>query len=93
MQRISVTSSQLRSVGFENGVMHIEFHPRRGSPAGTPGPVYSYTGPQVQEHYDGLIAEHTKEGGSVGSYFIKQVKPVYGTELGAESRYERLADV
>lgn len=93
MQRTAVTSSQLKSVGFENGTMHIEFHPRKGSPEGTPGPVYSYTGPKVQEHYDRLILEQASQGGSVGSYFIKQVKPFYDVNPLAESKYERVTDV
>jgi hypothetical protein len=61
MQRTSVnSSSNIKSIGFENGVMEIEF-------AG--GRVYRYTGPKVQAHYDGLMSAK-----SVGKYFANEVR-------------------
>ena len=60
MQRQPVASSNIRSVGFENGAMEIEF---------TNGKVYRYTGPKVQEHYDGMMAAPSK-----GQYFGKHIR-------------------
>lgn len=92
MQRIAVTSSQLKSVGFDADHMDIEFNPRKGSSEGATGPVYRYIGPKVKEHYDALIEESCKVDGSVGSYFIREVKPLYKAD-GIEHSYHRLADV
>ena len=55
MTRHPVNSSSIRSIGHENGVMHIEFKN---------GQVYEYTGPKVAEHYAALQAAE-----SVGRYF------------------------
>jgi hypothetical protein len=60
MQRKPVVSSNIRSIGFENGAMEIEFANQR---------VYRYTGPKVREHYDGLIAAT-----SPGKYFAASVR-------------------
>lgn len=60
MQRQPVTSSNIRSIGFENGAMEIEF---------TNGKVYRYTGPKVQEHYNGIMSAPSK-----GQYFGKHVR-------------------
>lgn len=59
MKRIPVSSSRMKSIGFEDGVMEIEF---------PTGGVYTYHGPKVKEHYDGLMAAQSK-----GSYFNKHV--------------------
>jgi hypothetical protein len=95
MQRIAVKSSQVAEIGFENGVLEVQFQARgdRSNGAFLPGPVYRYHGPNTQQHYDGLLAEHNKEEGSVGSYFIKTVKPAYSNDPNAESRYERATDL
>ena len=55
-----VTSSNIRSIGFDNDVMHVEF---------ASGRVYAYTGPKVKEHYEALMTVP-----SVGTYFAKHVK-------------------
>jgi hypothetical protein len=60
MIRKPVASSNIRSIGFENGAMHVEF---------ANGRVYEYTGPKVQEHYDALIAAP-----SVGKHFAQHVR-------------------
>lgn len=60
MNRTPVNSSLIKSIGFENNVMHIEFHN---------GKVYSYTGPRVQEHNSMLWAAP-----SIGKYFLAHVK-------------------
>lgn len=78
MQRNKVTSSQMVAVGFENGVMEVEFHPKKSAPD-APGAVYRYSGEKVQGHYEALMAEQAKveagtEGASVGSYFVNAVK-------------------
>lgn len=55
-----VTSSLIKSIGYENGNMLIEFNN---------GKTYSYTGPKVQEHYNALIAAP-----SIGKHFLAHVK-------------------
>lgn len=60
MDRQPVQSSMIRSVGFENGVMHVEF---------TNGKVYAYTGPKVEEHHKAMMAAP-----SIGGHFGKYVR-------------------
>lgn len=60
MERKPVTSSTIKSIGFENGEMHIEFQNGR---------VYSYTGPKVAEHHEQLL-----KASSIGSHFGKHVR-------------------
>lgn len=60
MERKAVQSSTIKSIGFENGEMHIEF---------ANGRVYSYTGPKVEEHYNALIAAP-----SIGKHFGAYVR-------------------
>lgn len=60
MNRIPVDSSLIKSIGFENGVMHLEFNN---------GKVYAYTGPRVQEHHTALMA-----ASSIGKHFLAHVK-------------------
>lgn len=60
MNRQAVQSSLIRSIGFEDGVMEIEFPNRR---------VYRYTGPKVEEHFNGLM-----KAPSVGAYFSANVR-------------------
>jgi KTSC domain len=60
MKRQSVSSSNIRSIGFENNAMEIEF---------TNGRVYRYTGPRVREHYDALMSAE-----SVGKHFAAHVR-------------------
>jgi hypothetical protein len=60
MKRKPVASSNIKSIGIEDGAMEIEF---------SNGRVYRYTGPKVQEHYDGLMSAK-----SVGKYFANEVR-------------------
>jgi hypothetical protein len=60
MDRQAVTSSTIKSIGYENGEMHIEF---------SNGRVYSYTGPQVESHYNQLISAQ-----SIGKHFGAHVR-------------------
>jgi len=60
MKRQPVASSNIRSIGFENGEMHIEF---------ANGRVYAYTGPKVEEHYNALIKAE-----SIGKHFSAHVR-------------------
>ena len=60
MQRQPVESSLIKSIGHENGVMHIEFKN---------GKVYEYTGPKATEHYHALIAAN-----SIGKHFGAHVR-------------------
>lgn len=60
MNRKPVTSSNIRSIGFEDGAMEIEF---------ANGRVYRYTGSKVKVHYDGLMSAE-----SVGKYFGAHVR-------------------
>lgn len=71
---LSVKSSQLVAVGFHEGELVIQFHPRRGAPEGTKGPVYAYRGDSARAHYDALLAAEADPEQSVGSYFIRSVK-------------------
>lgn len=66
MNRTPVSSSNIRSVGFEGGEMEIEF---------SNGRVYRYTGPKVEAHYKGLMAAD-----SIGKYFGVQVRPCQQTQ-------------
>lgn len=65
MQRQEVSSTRIKSIGYQDGTLEIEFH---GS-----GRVYQYTGPKVQEHYNGLVAAHAN-GESVGAYFDRNIR-------------------
>lgn len=60
MERKPVTSSLIKSVGFDAGEMHIEFNN---------GAVYSYTGPKVEEHYNSLMSAD-----SIGKHFGANVR-------------------
>lgn len=60
MNRKPVVSSNIKSIGFEDGAMEIEFASNR---------VYRYTGPKVKVHYEGLMAAP-----SVGKYFGAHVR-------------------
>lgn len=94
MQRTLVTSSQIRSIGFENrvdgDVMEIQFHDKDRD---QPGPVYRYTGPKVFCHYTALLEEDQrvdadgKKIGSVGAYFGKNIRHCKQTKC------ERVTDV
>lgn len=87
MNRKPVSSSNIRSAGFENGEMHIEF---------TNGKIYSYTGPKAQAHYDALVSAP-----SPGSYFHKHVRScphttcklvdaVLPAKIDVQAAYEKL---
>lgn len=60
MKRNPVASSNIRAIGFEDGVMEIEFENGR---------AYAYTGPRVEEHYNALRAAP-----SPGKYFAHNVR-------------------
>ena len=60
MERQPVTSSSIKSIGYADGVMHIEFKNGR---------VYSYTGPKVHEHYEQLL-----KADSIGKHFGAHVR-------------------
>lgn len=60
MEMQVVKSSNVQSIGYADGVMHIEF---RG------GRVYSYTGPKAEAHYKGLM-----QAESIGKYFAANVR-------------------
>ena len=62
MYRQYVNSSDIRSVGYENNTLEIEFN--RGG-------IYQYYG-VPQERYYGLISAN-----SCGSYFHSFIKPFY----------------
>lgn len=62
MNMIPVSSSDLSSVGYENGTLYIAFHS---------GGLYSYSG--VPEHiYSALLNAPSK-----GKYFHANIKNVY----------------
>lgn len=67
MKRQSVSSSNIRSIGFENDAMEIEF---------ANGRVYRYTGPRVREHYDALMSAP-----SAGRHFAAHVRTCPQTQV------------
>jgi hypothetical protein len=60
MDRQPVTSSTIKSIGYADGEMHIEF---------SNGRVYSYAGPKVEAHFQALLAAE-----SVGKHFAAHVR-------------------
>lgn len=60
MQRQAVSSSTIKSIGYQNGEMHIEFKNGR---------VYRYTGSKVEQHYKGLMS-----AASIGKHFGEHVR-------------------
>jgi hypothetical protein len=60
MNRQPVKSSNILSIGHEDGAMEIEF---------SNGRVYRYSGPRVTEHYNNLLAAE-----SVGKHFATHVR-------------------
>lgn len=64
MQHISVSSSNISSVGYEGNTLEIAFHN---------GGVYHYAN-VPQQIYQGLMA-----AGSKGSFFHQNIKDVYPT--------------
>jgi len=70
MQRTKVVSSQIEAIGYSTAtkVLEVEFKPTRNKPD-QPGSIYQYRNVPPQLHDELMKAE------SVGSYFIKQIKP------------------
>lgn len=62
MDRTPVTSSNVASVGYENGVLEVEFNH---------GGIYQYQG-VPPEAYQGLVS-----AASVGGYLAKHIKGAY----------------
>ena len=60
MDRQPVQSSLIKSIGYAEGKMHVEF---------SNGKVYEYTGPKVQDHYQALMAAE-----SIGKHFGAHVR-------------------
>lgn len=77
MNRAAVKSGNIRSIGFENGVMEIEF---------SNGGIYQYTGPRVAEYYEGIM-----KADSPGKYFaavIRKCPDTAGTRVPGDDRVE-----
>lgn len=54
MNRTPITgSSRIKSVGFENGEMHVEFHGH--------DEIFKYTGPGIEHHHAQLMAAENKD--------------------------------
>ena len=64
MNRISVASSNIKSVGYENGTLEIAFNS---------GGIYQYLGVHLNI-YQGLMAASSK-----GGYFNRFIKDSYNT--------------
>lgn len=60
MHMKSVVSSNIDSIGYENGALRIQFRNGR---------THEYTGPKVPEYHDGLMKAE-----SVGKYFIANIR-------------------
>lgn len=68
MNMVPVSSSDIRLIGYENGILHIRFHS---------GGLYQYTN-VPQSVYDGLMS-----ASSHGRYFHAHIKGRYGdTRIG-----------
>lgn len=68
MERQEVKSSNIRSIGYESGRLHVEF---------SSGAVYEYSGVPAEEH-KALV-----EAPSIGAYFARNIRPKYvGQKLG-----------
>lgn len=63
MNMIPVSSSDISSIGYENGILHIHFHS---------GGLYQYTN-VPQSVYNGLMS-----ASSHGKYFHANIKGRYG---------------
>lgn len=70
----AVESSQIKAVGFDGGTntLAIQFHGKAGEDA----PTYHYFNVPAEVN-KAMVAEVTKEGGSVGGYFYKAIKGKY----------------
>lgn len=68
MDREPVTSSNIKSIGWDNQVLEVEFHN---------GDVYQYQGVSKAKHQK-LMAEDTRQGGSVGAHFHRHVRTKHG---------------
>jgi KTSC domain len=67
MTRIPVTSSNVKSVGWENGTLEVEFH----------NGVYRYHNVPASK-YAAILAEDKRPGGSIGTHFAKHIRPHHG---------------
>lgn len=68
MTRQPVTSSNLKSVGWENNTLEVEFHD---------GSIYQYANVPASRHA-ALMAEDKNPKGSVGGHFHRHIKPRHG---------------
>lgn len=68
MKRVSVDSSNVKSLGWENGTLEVEYHS---------GGIYHYTGVPASKHA-ALMTENSRPGGSVGGYIHQNIKPHHG---------------
>jgi hypothetical protein len=68
MKRIPVKSSNIKSIGWENGTLEVEFHS---------GGTYHYHNVPASEHAK-LLAEDSRPGGSVGAHFARHIKTRHG---------------
>jgi hypothetical protein len=62
MTRINVSSSNLSSVGFENGILEIQFHNDK---------IYQYFDVPESKYHDLITAS------SKGTFFSRYIKNVY----------------
>jgi len=68
MERDPVTSSNLKSVGWENGTLEVEFHS---------GDIYRYANVPAAKH-KALLAADKDPKGSVGSHFHRHIRSKHG---------------
>jgi KTSC domain len=68
MTRTPVTSSNLKSIGWDNGTLEVEFND---------GSIYHYVNVPASKHAS-LMAEDTRAGGSVGSHFHRNIRSQHG---------------
>jgi len=68
MTRTPVTSTHIKSIGWEKGTLEVEF---------SDGNVYHYHGVPASKHA-ALMAEDNREKGSVGGHLHRFIKPHHG---------------
>ncbi len=76
MDRTPVTSSNIKSIGYEGGVLEVEF---LGKKADAPGAVYRYEGVPIDVHADLMSAPSIGRAFGLlirnGGFAVEKVEP------------------
>lgn len=89
---LPLDSSLLKAHGYngETNILRLRFNPsKKQAEAGHPGPMFDYAAP-VEFH--GALTLLAKYGGSVGKFFLAEIKPQFvGTPVDAPKAEEAAA--